>query len=46
MDKYIWYVVASYASTIVLVGGLIIATVVGAARARRELEDLDRSRDQ
>ncbi len=43
-DKYAVYVVAAYASTILILGWMIISTITANARARRALDELDKDR--
>ena len=43
-EKYAVHILISYGSALLLLGGLIWATVVSNARARRELEEADRER--
>ena len=45
-DPYAPYVIAAYAASAVVLGGLVIASVMANARARRELEQLERERQQ
>ena len=43
-DKYAVYVIAAYASTALILGVTIWATVAASRRARRELEAIERDR--
>ena len=43
-DKYAFHILVSYGATFLLLGGVIWATVIANARARRELEQVDRER--
>ncbi|MEM9059534.1 MAG: heme exporter protein CcmD [Pseudomonadota bacterium] len=44
MDQYAPYVIAAYAGTALILGGLIWQSVLAARRARQDLERLDRER--
>ena len=46
MDQYAAYVIAAYAATALILGGIIVQSVLAARRARRDLEGLDRERRQ
>ncbi|MEM1300574.1 MAG: heme exporter protein CcmD [Pseudomonadota bacterium] len=43
-DKYTFHILVSYGSALILLGGLIWASVAANARARRELEKADKER--
>jgi len=43
-DKYAIYVIAAYAATVVILGGMVWATLVANAKARRELARLGEDR--
>ena len=43
--EYGTYVLAAYASTALILGALIWASLAASRRARRELEDIDRRKD-
>ncbi len=45
-DKYAIYVISAYLGTIVILGGMIWATLSANQRARRELERLEKERRQ
>ena len=45
-DKYTFHILVSYGSAVVLLGGVIWATIAANARVRRELETLDRERKE
>jgi heme exporter protein CcmD len=38
--KYAWFIWMSYAVFALLIGGIVLATLVSAARTRRQLESL------
>ncbi|MEM6974508.1 MAG: heme exporter protein CcmD [Pseudomonadota bacterium] len=42
IDQYLVHVIASYAATVVIIGGVVLATVLSARRARAELEEAER----
>ena len=44
--EYAGYVFAAYAATALILGALIWATLAANARARRELDQVDRRRDE
>lgn len=46
MDQYAPYVIAAYASTVLILGGIILQSVLSARKSRRELEHMDRERKQ
>lgn len=46
MDQYATYVIAAYAATALILGGIVVQSVLSARKARRELEALDRERGQ
>lgn len=46
MDQYAAYVIAAYAATALILGGIIVQSVLAARRAQRDLEHLDRERGQ
>ncbi len=41
-DKYAAYVLAAYGATFVILGWLVVSTLAANARARRELEEVER----
>ncbi|MEM0945517.1 MAG: heme exporter protein CcmD [Pseudomonadota bacterium] len=41
-DPYVWYVVAAYGATTLVIGWLVVATLTANARARRALDEADR----
>lgn len=43
-DKYAVHVIASYAVTALVLGAMIWASIAANARARRDLESMDRER--
>ena len=43
-DKYAVYVIAAYGSTALILGWLLWSTLAAAARARRELGEVERER--
>ena len=45
-DQYAFHVLVSYGSAVAILGALIWATVSANAKARRELDSLDRERKQ
>ena len=46
MGQYAAYVIAAYAATALILGGIVVQSVISARKARRELELLDRERKQ
>ena len=46
MDQYAPYVIAAYAATALILGGIVLQSILSARKARRELEQLDRERNQ
>ena len=44
MDQYAAYVIAAYAATVLILGGIVVQSVLSAKHARRELDQLDRER--
>lgn len=44
MDQYTPYVVAAYAATVVILGGLVLSSIIASRRARRGLERLEEDR--
>ena len=46
MDQYAPYVIAAYAATALILGGILLQSILSARKARRELEQLDRERKQ
>ena len=46
MDQYAPYVIAAYAATALILGGIVLQSILSARKARRELEQLDRERKQ
>lgn len=46
LGKYAAEVLSAYAVTFVLIGGLIALTLVQGARARRELADIEKRKEQ
>lgn len=44
MDQYATYVIAAYAGTVLILGGIILQSVLAARRSQRDLERLDRER--
>lgn len=45
-DQYAFHVIVSYGTTALLLGALVWASVAANAKARRELEALDRERGE
>jgi heme exporter protein D len=45
-DKYAVYVIAAYAATILILGGMIWSTLVANARARRDLARAEEERNR
>lgn len=45
-DDYGLYVLAAYAATVVILGGLVWSSVTAGRRARRELDGLERGRQR
>lgn len=43
-DKYAVYVIAAYAATFLILGGMVWATIAANARARRVLDKLEEDR--
>lgn len=43
-DKYAAYVLAAYGASFLILGGLVVSTLTANARARRELEEVERGR--
>jgi heme exporter protein CcmD len=43
-DKYAVYVISAYAATILILGGMVWATIAANARARRALAKLEEER--
>ena len=43
-DKYAVYVLVAYGATALILGGLLWATLVNNARARRDLAEVERER--
>ncbi len=43
-DKYALYVIAAYAATVIILGGMVLATISANARARRDLAKLEEER--
>ena len=43
-DKYTIYVVAAYAATVLILGGLIWSTIAASRRAQRDLDDAEKDR--
>ena len=46
MDQYAPYVIAAYAATVLILGGILLQSVLSARKSKRELEQLDRERKQ
>ena len=44
MDQYAPYVIAAYAATAVILGGILLQSILSARKAKRELDALDRER--
>ncbi len=43
-DKYALYVIVAYGATVLILGWLLWSTLAAAARARRELGEVERER--
>jgi heme exporter protein D len=46
LGKYAVEVLSAYAIAFVLIGGLIAATLIQGARARRDLSDIEKRKEQ
>lgn len=44
MDQYAPYVIAAYAATALILGGIVLQSILSSRKVKRELEQLDRDR--